>query len=168
MKKVNEADIVLNVICIEQNLPQEKVMPSLKALGIPGRPQFHMAYELVKLTKGGEVQRMSGRRGIYCLIDELYEMFGRASLELKVNKQLVEDDQHRKAISHVLTTAAMKDSLSSVSPRMEIGFDVQTAVDLMFHSFAWSGPRGVAGYTEAHACAWHEAGPSSRIVNSLQ
>jgi hypothetical protein len=22
-------------------------------------------------------------------------------------------------------------------------------------TFTWSGPRGVAGYTEAHACAWH-------------
>jgi hypothetical protein len=21
-------------------------------------------------------------------------------------------------------------------------------------TFTWSGPRGVAGYTEAHACAW--------------
>jgi hypothetical protein len=22
-------------------------------------------------------------------------------------------------------------------------------------TFTWSGPRGVAGHTEAHACAWH-------------
>jgi arginyl-tRNA synthetase len=32
MKKVSEADMILNVICTEQNLTQEKVMLSLKAL----------------------------------------------------------------------------------------------------------------------------------------
>jgi hypothetical protein len=26
---------------------------------------------------------------------------------------------------------------------------------LIIIPFTWSGPRGVAGYTEAHACAWH-------------
>jgi hypothetical protein len=36
------------------------------------------------------------------------------------------------------------------------------------NSFTWSGPRGMAGYTGAYACAWHESGPSSRIFNSLQ
>jgi hypothetical protein len=26
-------------------------------------------------------------------------------------------------------------------------------------TFTWSGPRGVAGYTEAQACAWHVRQP---------
>jgi hypothetical protein len=48
----------------------------------------------------------------------LYEMLRRASPEPKVNREQGEDDQHRKAISHVLEIAATKYSLGSVSPRM--------------------------------------------------
>jgi hypothetical protein len=35
-------------------------------------------------------------------------------------------------------------------------------------TFTWSVPRGVAGYTKAHASAWQDASRSSRILNSLQ
>jgi hypothetical protein len=46
--------------------------------------------------------------------------------------------------------------------------DKNAGREFELNSFTWSSTRGVAGYTEAHACAWHEAGPYSRILNSLQ
>jgi arginyl-tRNA synthetase len=137
MKKVAEADLVLNVICTEQNLPQEKVMLSLQAVGTPGRPQLHLAYELVKLTKGKDIVRMSGRRGIYVLADALYEDLRKASLTLDVKKKQVVDDAARQQVAHVVASAAMKYSLLSVSTRMEIAFDVEAAVNPKGNSAAF-------------------------------
>lgn len=70
LKKCIEADLVLNVICSEQNLAQEKVALGVKLVKPDlERKQFHLTYDLVKLTSG----RMSGRRARYLLADELYE-----------------------------------------------------------------------------------------------
>jgi hypothetical protein len=33
--------------------------------------------------------------------------------------------------------------------------DTRPRLKIIIITFTWSGPRGVAGYTEAHACAWH-------------
>lgn len=133
MKKISEADMVLNVICTEQNLPQEKVMLTLKALGVEKRIQFHMAYELVKLSKHGKIQRMSGRRGIYVLADELYDQLKVATREQmdKSQKKQVDTDNEQEVenICHVVANAAMKYSLLCVSPRIPINFDIDAAVD---------------------------------------
>jgi arginyl-tRNA synthetase len=137
MKKISEADLVLNVICTEQNLPQEKVMLSLKAVGIPKRVQFHMAYELVKLLREGEVVRMSGRRGVYCLADVLYADLSRANRELldaRAEKQYVDSEEGKEHVCHTVAAASMKYSLLCISPRMEIAFDVAEAVDLKGNS----------------------------------
>jgi hypothetical protein len=37
------------------------------------------------------------------------------------------------------------------------GLSVATLTAII--TFTWSGPRGVAGYTEVHACAWHSCQP---------
>jgi arginyl-tRNA synthetase len=132
MKKISEADMVLNVICSEQNLPQEKVMLSLKAVGIPNRIQFHMSYELVKLMKHGEVFRMSGRRGVYSLADVLYDDLRHATREMmdaRVGKGKVLDEAEKEKVCHTVATASMKYTLLRVSPHVEIAFDVAEAVD---------------------------------------
>jgi arginyl-tRNA synthetase len=70
LKKCTEADMVLNVICSEQNLAQEKVKLAMGVLNPElALKQLHVSYELVRLPEG----RMSGRRGRYLLADELYE-----------------------------------------------------------------------------------------------
>jgi len=141
MKKISEADIVLNVICTEQNLPQEKVALTLKALGIENRPQFHMAYELVKLMRSGRIQRMSGRRGIYVLADELYEQLKEATKKVMEDRSVAKinmDDQSIvQRITHTVANASMKYSLLSVSPRVPINFDIDQAVDPTGNSAAF-------------------------------
>jgi arginyl-tRNA synthetase len=69
-KKAASADLVLNIICSEQDLAQQKVALAMNMLNpaMSGR-QYHVSYDLVRLPTG----RMSGRRGRYLLADDLYE-----------------------------------------------------------------------------------------------
>ncbi len=69
-KKAASADLVLNIICSEQDLAQQKVALAMAMLNpeMAGR-QYHASYDLVRLPSG----RMSGRRGRYLLADDLYE-----------------------------------------------------------------------------------------------
>jgi arginyl-tRNA synthetase len=55
--------------CSEQDLAQQKVALAMCAMNpeMRGR-QYHVSYDLVKLTSG----KMSGRRGRYLLADDLY------------------------------------------------------------------------------------------------
>ena len=141
MKKVSQADMVLNVICTEQNLPQEKVMLTMKALGVKERKQFHMAYELVKLFKGGQIQRMSGRKGLYVLADELYDMIKAetANVMKSTDRKHVDDEDTatQEKVCHTVATAAMKYSLLCVSTRLEINFDINEAVNAKGNSAAF-------------------------------
>ena len=61
---------MLNIICSEQDLAQQKVALAMAMLNpeMVGR-QYHVSYDLVRLPSG----RMSGRRGRYLLADDLYE-----------------------------------------------------------------------------------------------
>ena len=69
-KKASSADLVLNIICSEQDLAQQKVSLAMAMLNpaMTGR-QYHVSYDLVRLPSG----RMSGRRGRYLLADDLYQ-----------------------------------------------------------------------------------------------
>ena len=141
MKKISEADMVLNVICTEQNLPQEKVMLTLKALGVPKRKQFHMAYELVKLSENGKIKRMSGRKGYYILADTLYDDLRKATLEIvnTRNKKQVDaqDTEQTSRVCHCVASGCMKYALLCVSPRIKINFDISAAVDPQGNSAAF-------------------------------
>jgi arginyl-tRNA synthetase len=133
MKKISQADMVLNCICTEQNLPQEKVVLTLQALGIEKRAQFHMAYEMVKLMKDGKIKRMSSRKGISYLADDLYEDLKQATKKVMADreKQKVDmsDEQSVEKIAHTVANASMKYTLLGISPRNAIEFDIGKAVD---------------------------------------
>jgi arginyl-tRNA synthetase len=139
--KVREADMVLNVICMEQNLGQEKVKLALMLLDKEmGNRLSHVSYELVKLSTG----KMSGRRGRFVTADELYEdlrdaigllMTQRAerlhSLEQSKDQHGINASSGIQAgtpefeqITHEIATAAMKYALLSSGVRTQISFDV--------------------------------------------
>ena len=80
-KKAANADLVLTVVCSEQDLAQQKVALAMSLLNpaMSGR-QYHVSYDLVRLPSG----RMSGRRGRYLLADDLYdELKARLSLHAR-------------------------------------------------------------------------------------
>jgi arginyl-tRNA synthetase len=141
MKKIGQADMVLNCICTEQNLPQEKVVLTLQALGITKRAQFHMAYEIVKLMKDGKVKRMSSRKGISYLADDLYDDLKQATKKVMADreKQKVDmaDEKSVEKITHTVANASMKYALLGVSPRNPIEFDIGKAVDPTGNSAAF-------------------------------
>lgn len=134
MKKLQLSDLVLNVICTEQNLPQEKVSVTLAALGIEGRRQFHMAYELVKLFRNGDVVRMSGRKGIFVLADCIYSEMKKVSAQLlaarKSDKHVNKNDAtEAENVAHVVASASIKYTILVAPPRSMINFDVVKACD---------------------------------------
>ncbi|KAJ5078040.1 arginine-tRNA ligase [Anaeramoeba ignava] len=126
LKKVSTADLVVNVIGSEQILAQEKVALALLLLNPNSkRKQFHMPYELVKLTTG----KMSGRRGRYLLADDLYEEI-REIIREKMNEKIQKKSLNIKSgdevekVSHEVSAAAIRYALLSSSCRNVMKFDV--------------------------------------------
>lgn len=123
--KVREADMVLNVICMEQNLAQEKVKLALMLLDKElGKRLSHVSYELVKLSTG----KMSGRRGRYVTADELYkdltDSISAIMMERAESLNFAIDSQEFKQITHEIATAAMKYALLCSGVKNQIIFDI--------------------------------------------
>eukprot|EP00899_Mesostigma_viride_P017491 jgi/Mesvir1/25743/Mv01924-RA.2 len=129
-KKAANADRVLNIICSEQNLAQEKVALAMYMMNpdMVDR-QYHVSYELVKLTTG----KMSGRRGRYLLADDLYDELK----EVITDKMRAKYEEKGEAldpalfnkITHEVSTAAMKYALLAVSLRSVINFNIAKVTD---------------------------------------
>lgn len=125
-KKAAAADLVLNIICSEQDLAQQKVALAMAMLNpeMVGR-QYHASYDLVRLPSG----RMSGRRGRYLLADDLYEelkdVIKSTMREKYASKGEAVSPEFFESVTHEVSTAAMKYALLSVSCQMQINFDIK-------------------------------------------
>jgi len=126
LKKCSDADIVLNVIGQEQRLPQQKVALAMQILGAPVK-QYHISYEVVKLTKGS----MSGRRGRYVLADDLFADLRAAvgRFVLKNKPEYAEQPEVLAKITHEVAASSMKYSLLNKPLGHEIMFDVEDAAN---------------------------------------
>ncbi|KAJ6226430.1 arginine--tRNA ligase [Anaeramoeba flamelloides] len=128
LKKTAKADLVLNVIGAPQILPQEKVALALNLIDPKApRKQFHMSYEIVRLTTG----KMSGRRGKYLLADDLYIEIKSVILKMmkqrmiEKNQQDMFTEEELQNIVHQVGSAAIKYSLLSTTCRNIINFDIK-------------------------------------------
>tara|TARA_B100001142_G_scaffold294710_1_gene315106 strand:- start:376 stop:2760 length:2385 start_codon:yes stop_codon:yes gene_type:complete len=129
-KKASRSDLILNIICSEQELAQQKVSLGMMMMNpeMKGR-QYHLSYDLVKLTTG----KMSGRRGRYLLADDLYDELKTVITE-KMRKKYedkgeVMSAEEFDAVTHEVSTAAMKYALLSVSCLTQINFDIAKITD---------------------------------------
>ena len=128
--KAKDSDMVLNVIAFEQNLAQQKVALAMHMMNpdMVGR-QFHLGYEIVKLTSG----KMSGRRGRYLLADDLYNQLKEEicrKMSSKYQEKGVDISQEEfDAVTHEVSTAAMKYALLAVSCETIISFDIAKVTD---------------------------------------
>jgi len=129
-KKASMSDLILNIICSEQDLAQQKVALAMAMMNpeMEGR-QYHLSYDLVKLTTG----KMSGRRGRYLLADDLYEDLKEVIRE-KMDKKYKEKGEDISTemfdtVTHEVSTAAMKYALLSVSCMTQINFDIAKITD---------------------------------------
>jgi len=129
-KKAANKDMVLNIICSEQDLAQQKVSLAMYAMNpeLLGK-QYHVSYDLVKLTSG----KMSGRRGRYLLADDLYSELKAVIVE-KMRKKYVDkgediSQEQFEAVTHEVAAASMKYALLSCSCHVQINFDIAKVTD---------------------------------------
>jgi len=126
IKKFSEsgADVVYNVIAIEQTLPQAQLRLALYALGYvrEARSLVHYAYEIVNV-KG---LSMSGRRARYVTVDEVLDLLLAKTRELAESRgvSLSED------LALKIARSALKYVMLSVSPRKTLVFDPEQAVEV--------------------------------------
>ena len=124
-------DKLLSNFAFNINLrPSKKVSLAMYMMNpeMRGR-QYHLSYDLVKLTTG----KMSGRRGRYLLADDLYEELKEVISE-KMAKKYKEKGEEMSpeqfnAITHEVSTAAMKYALLSVGCLTQINFDIAKITD---------------------------------------
>ena len=129
-KKASQSDLILNIICSEQDLAQQKVSLGMMMMNpeMKGR-QYHLSYDLVKLTTG----KMSGRRGRYLLADDLYDDL-KTVIREKMAKKFKDKGEDISPelfdeVTHEVSTAAMKYALLSVSCQTQINFDIAKITD---------------------------------------
>jgi len=118
--KFQRAEQVINVISIEQRLPQMQLKLALYALGRGDLAErlVHFSYELVHLPG----YKMSGRRGRYVAFDDvLNEAVERAFKEVsKKSPHLGEEDRRR--ISEFVGVGAVRYAMISVASNKPITF----------------------------------------------
>ena len=129
-KKAHDSDLVLNVIASEQDLAQQKVSLAMYMMNptLIGR-QCHLSYDIVKLSTG----KMSGRRGRYLLADDLYTQL-KEEVRSKMRAKYMQrgeqvGDAMFDAVTHEVSTAAMKYALLSMSCQTQINFDIAKVTD---------------------------------------
>ena len=129
-KKASMSDLILNIICSEQDLAQQKVALGMCMMNpaMKGR-QYHLSYDLVKLTTG----KMSGRRGRYLLADDLYQDLKDIIKEKMAKKSQDKgekvDEKAFESVTHEVSAAAMKYALLSCSCQTQINFDIAKITD---------------------------------------
>ncbi|MEM1625770.1 MAG: arginine--tRNA ligase [Sulfolobaceae archaeon] len=115
------ADVVINVIAEQQYIPQIQLRAALYLLGYPefASNLIHYSYGMVSL----QGYKMSGRRGRYLSLDELYDKY-KIVATTKINKESSSD-----IIDHIISSA-IRYSILQVSANKPVSFSVETSLDL--------------------------------------
>jgi len=125
--KFSQAEKVINVISIEQKLPQLQLKLALHALskGDLASKLVHFGYELVSLPG----YKMSGRRGRYVSFDQvLDEAAYRAYVEVSKRSPNLSEEEKKK-IAEEVGVAAVRYALISVSPLKPLTFTWERVLD---------------------------------------
>jgi arginyl-tRNA synthetase len=125
--KFQRADRVVNVIGMEQTLPQLQLKLALSALGHVDyvTKLTHFAYSLVRLLG----YRMSSRRGRYITLDEVMEGAAeRAYTEVSKRSPHLSDEEKRQ-ISEFVGKGAVKYALIEVDPTKPVVFTWDRVLD---------------------------------------
>jgi arginyl-tRNA synthetase len=142
--KFEKADRVINVISIEQKLPQLQLKLALYALGKGEMAErlTHFCYELVHLPG----YKMSGRRGRYVTFDEvLDEAVERAYREVSVKSPHLSEEE-RRGISELVGVGSVRYALIAVAPNKPITFTWESVLNFEQNSAPF------IQYSHARAC----------------
>ncbi len=125
--KFQRAERVVNVIGMEQTLPQLQLKLALSALGHTDyiKRLIHFAYSLVRLPG----HRMSSRRGRYITLDEVMDGAAkRAYAEVSKRSPHLSDEEKQK-ISVFVGKGAVKYALIAVDPTKPVVFTWDRVLD---------------------------------------
>ena len=142
--KFERADRVINVIAIDQKLPQLQLKLALYALGKGKMAErlTHFCYELVHLPG----YKMSGRRGRYVTFDEvLNEAVERAYREVSVKSPHLSEEERRR-ISELVGVGSVRYALIAVAPSKPITFTWERVLNFEQNSAPF------IQYSHARAC----------------
>jgi len=130
VKKFREfnADRVINVIAVEQVIPQAQLKLALYLLGYKKEASnlVHYAYELVTLPGTS----MSGRKGTYVTIDEVLSELKAVARKLMTERGVEPKDE----ILLKIARSALKYLMLSTSPSKPIVFDLARAMNIKANS----------------------------------
>jgi arginyl-tRNA synthetase len=143
--KFQRAERVVNVIGMEQTLPQLQLKLALSALGHVDyvTKLTHFAYSLVRLPG----YRMSSRRGRYITLDEVMDGAAeRAYAEVSKRSPRLSDEEKRE-ISEFVGKGAVKYALIAVDPTKPVVFTWDRVLDFEKNSAPY------IQYSHARACS---------------
>jgi arginyl-tRNA synthetase len=125
--KFQNAEEVINVIGMEQTLPQIQLKLALSALGHSDyiTRLKHFAYSLVRLPG----YRMSSRRGRYITLDEVMEGAAERAYAEVVKRSPHLSDKEKREISVFVGKGAVKYALISVDPTKPVVFTWDRVLD---------------------------------------
>ena len=125
--KFQRAERVVNVIGMEQTLPQLQLKLALSALGHTDyiTRLTHFAYSLVRLPG----HRMSSRRGRYITLDEVLAGAAERAYEEVSKRSPHLSDEEKKQISEFVGKGAVKYALIAVDPTKPVVFTWDRVLD---------------------------------------
>jgi len=125
--KFQRAERVVNVIGMEQTLPQLQLKLALSALGHVDyiTKLTHFAYNLVSLPG----HRMSSRRGRYITLDEVMDGASERAYEEVSKRSPHLSDEEKKQISEFVGKGAVKYALIAVDPTKPVVFTWDRVLD---------------------------------------
>lgn len=120
-------ELVINIIAVNQTLPQEAVKDGLRAAGFPDAADrlVHLAYGLVTTAQG----KISGRRGTSVSGDSVIDEAVRVALE-RVREKRSQDlsDDEMVSIAEAVGVGALRYFMVQYNPLRDIVFDVADVV----------------------------------------
>jgi arginyl-tRNA synthetase len=143
--KFEKSDEVINVIGIEQTLPQIQLKLALTALGHVDYLSriTHFAYNLVRLPG----YRMSSRRGHYITLDDVLLGASDRAYKEVTNRSPNLSEEEKKRIATFVGKGAVKYALVSVDPTKPVVFTWDRVLDFEKNSAPY------LQYSHARACS---------------
>jgi len=145
IEKFKKAEWVINVVGMEQSLPQLQIKLALCALGYVdyAKNLTHFAYNLVNLPG----YKMSSRRGRYITFDEVMdEAIEKAYQEVSKRSPHLSEEERRK-ISNFVGIGAVKYALVEVDPTKPVVFTWERVINFERNSAPY------IQYSHARACS---------------
>ena len=143
--KFKSAERVVNVIGMEQTLPQLQLKLALSALGHEDYVTkiTHFAYSLVRLPG----YRMSSRRGRYITLDEVIEGAAERAYNEVTKRSPLLSEKEKREISKFVGKGAVKYALIIVDPTKPVVFTWDRVLDFEKNSAPY------IQYSHARACS---------------